>query len=103
MFITRDQKSSSHSRTGGRVPGVRRRYCWVVDQLRLTVEFEPVEEGWVQARIAEFPAVITAGATRAEARELVIDALAEYLAAISEASTPGPDAEDLTLVVRESA
>jgi predicted RNase H-like HicB family nuclease len=43
------------------------------------VIFEPVDNGWVQARIEELPAVITAAPTRMEARAQVIDALREYL------------------------
>ena len=59
----------------------------------LTVAFEDVEDGWVQARIVEVPGVISAGRTRDEARELVVDALREYLlAAGDEASQELRDA-----------
>lgn len=76
-----------------------------MDDVRLTVVYQPVEDGWVQARIAELPAVITVAATREEARELVLDALAEYLAAAAEdgAGVAGADAEELTLVLRRPA
>ena len=47
--------------------------------ISLSVVYEPVESGWVQARIEGIPAVITAGPSREKARELVLDALREYL------------------------
>jgi len=50
--------------------------------ISLSIVYEPVEHGWVQARIEGIPEVITAGRTKDEARELVLDALREYLAAI---------------------
>jgi len=50
----------------------------------LTAILEPVEDGWVQARIAEIPGVITAGADEAEARDLLVDALREYMLALGE-------------------
>ncbi len=48
----------------------------------LSIIYEPVENGWVQARIEGIPEVITAGPTRDEARVLVLDALREYLLSI---------------------
>lgn len=51
----------------------------VSTELTWTGVFETVEGGWVQARILEFPAVITAAPTLAEAKELLLDALREYL------------------------
>lgn len=52
--------------------------------LAYTAVFEEVEEGWTQARIAEVPGVITAGQSRGEAKELLQDALREYLASFME-------------------
>jgi predicted RNase H-like HicB family nuclease len=52
--------------------------------MHLTAVNEPVETGWTQARILELPAVITAGPTPEEAKELLLDALREYLLAIGE-------------------
>lgn len=52
--------------------------------MRLTAVYEPVENGWTQGRIAELPAVITAGPSLEETRELLIDALREYLLALGE-------------------
>lgn len=48
-------------------------------RLSFTAVYEPVEEGWTQARIDELPAVITAAPTLDEAKELLVDALHEYL------------------------
>jgi predicted RNase H-like HicB family nuclease len=50
--------------------------------ISFSIVYEPVERGWVQARIEGIPEVITAGRSRDEARELVLDALREYLASI---------------------
>jgi predicted RNase H-like HicB family nuclease len=50
--------------------------------ISFSIVYEPVESGWVQARIEGIPEVITAGPTKDEARELVLDALREYLATI---------------------
>ncbi len=51
--------------------------------LRLTPVYEDVEGGWTQVRLRELPAVITVAATRAEARLQLVDALREYLLALS--------------------
>jgi hypothetical protein len=52
--------------------------------LELSIVYEPVENGWTQARIAEYPAVITAAPTREGAKELVLDALREYLLSLAD-------------------
>lgn len=48
-------------------------------RLTLTAVFEVVEDGWVQGRIEEFPGVITAAPNLAEAKDLLVDALGEFL------------------------
>jgi predicted RNase H-like HicB family nuclease len=50
--------------------------------IELTAVFENVENGWVQAQIAEMPGVITVAPTLDEARELLVDAFREYLLAL---------------------
>ena len=50
--------------------------------ISISIVYEPVESGWVQARIEGIPEVITAGRTKDEARTLVLDGLREYLLAI---------------------
>ncbi len=78
--------------------------------MELHVVFEPDEEGWVRATVEELPGVITCAPTLDEARELVRDprelvrdALDEWLQALTSAerATIGADAtrETLTLSV----
>ena len=62
-----------------------------MSSIPLSILYETVEDGWVQARIEELPAVITAAPTRLEAREQVLDALREYLLANSPVEVPGTD------------
>jgi hypothetical protein len=52
--------------------------------LELSIVYESVENGWTQARIAEYPAVITAAPTREGAKDLVLDALKEYLLSLAD-------------------
>ena len=56
----------------------------MTETLSLTVVYEPVEDGWIQATIGELPGVITAAPTHAEAKELIVDALREWLLALGE-------------------
>jgi predicted RNase H-like HicB family nuclease len=56
----------------------------------LTAVFEPVEDGWTQARIEELPEVVTAGPSLAEAKLLLADALREYLLSLAQDSEPLP-------------
>lgn len=70
----------------------------------LTAVFEPVEDGWVQASIAEIPGVITAGPSLDEAKELLADALREYLLAVGEldgesSSSPSRTTERLAVTL----
>ena len=53
-------------------------------RVAFTAVYEQVENGWTQARIAEIPGVITAAPTLDEAKELLVDALREYLLALGE-------------------
>lgn len=53
--------------------------------VNLHVAFEPDEQGWVRATIEELPSVITCAPTLDEARELVPDALEEWLTALTSA------------------
>jgi predicted RNase H-like HicB family nuclease len=56
----------------------------VSSRYELTAVFRPVENGWVEARIEELPGVITAAPTLDEAKELLPDALHEYLLALGQ-------------------
>lgn len=49
----------------------------------LHVVYEPDENNWVRATIEELPQVITCAPTQDEARELIRDALDEWLAALT--------------------
>jgi len=69
--------------------------------LAYTAVFEEVEGGWTQARIAEIPGVITAGQSRGEAKELLQDALREYLASFMEPIAGLDDAGDREPLVLE--
>ena len=76
----------------------------VTELLSLTVVYEPVENGWIQARIEELPGVITAGQSFAEAKELIVDAVREYLLALGTeqpevAVTKGSKREPLAISV----
>ena len=69
--------------------GTRRilRYPWTVDRsIELTAVYEPVEDGWVQARIVQLPGVITAAPSLEEAKDALVDALREYLLALGSES-----------------
>ena len=74
----------------------------MASRLSLTAIYEPVGEGWIQARLAELPAVITAAPSRAEAKEALADALREYLLSLADPRTERADgvtreAFDLTI------
>ena len=76
----------------------------MTELLSLTVVYEPVENGWIQARIEELPGVITAGQSFAEAKELIVDALREYLLALGSdqpevVATEGSKREPLAISV----
>lgn len=53
-----------------------------------TAVYETVEDGWIQARLLELPGVITAAPSQAEAEDLLLDALQEYLMSLQEESVP---------------
>jgi hypothetical protein len=61
--------------------------------LTLTVVYQPVENGWTQARIEELPAVITAAPTAEQATDMLVDALRDYLLALGP-SMPSPPAAE---------
>jgi predicted RNase H-like HicB family nuclease len=74
----------------------------MTSSIQLSVLFEPVENGWVQARIEELPGVITAAPTRSEAKAQVVDALGEYLLPLRDfpsAPSVGVEREPLDLLI----
>jgi predicted RNase H-like HicB family nuclease len=71
-------------------------------ELKLTAVYEPDENGWMQGRLIELPGVITAAPTLAEAKGMLRDALAQYLASFDstpEATAPGVKHEELRLTI----
>lgn len=58
--------------------------------LTLTIVFEQAEAGFL-AYILEIPGVSSSGRTVQEAREMVLDALKEFLAAGSDAAPENPN------------
>ncbi len=56
------------------------RYPWYMsDALKLTIVYEPGEDGWIVVSIPEVPGVLSQGRTRKEAREMVLSALNDWL------------------------
>ena len=66
--------------------------------MELHVALTGVEDGWVMAQVREIPAVVTAAPNEAEARDLIVDALREFLASFTEPD-PISSAEDLHLTL----
>jgi predicted RNase H-like HicB family nuclease len=66
----------------------------MVGKLTLTAIYEPVGDGWIQARVRELPGVITAGRSREEVEELLVDAALEYLRSFGEAVDADEDAAE---------
>ena len=69
----------------------------------LTIIFEPGQDGWWIATIPEVPGAFSQGRTKEEARENVIDALSELMAARRESALrdKGTDAVTETLPLRD--
>lgn len=65
--------------------------------LKLTVVYEPGDEGWVLASIPEVPGALSQGRTREEARENVVYALS--LALSAEPGDEHGDREPLELTI----
>lgn len=59
------------------------------ESLTFTAVYEIVENGWVQAQLAEIPGVLTAAPTRAEAEVMLLDALREYLLSFTDPTAAG--------------
>ncbi len=79
------------------------RHTRPVPTLNLSILYTPVEEGWTQAQIVELPDVITAAPTRAEAKEMVVDALQEYLLSFADDDGVDGDGERESLALTITA
>jgi predicted RNase H-like HicB family nuclease len=55
-----------------------------VDRLRLTAVYEPDDNGWVYAHVLEIPGINTSAPTEAEAKEMLVDAVREFVAALAD-------------------
>jgi hypothetical protein len=85
----------------------------MTETLTLTAVYEPVEGGWIQARIEELPAVITVAPSAADAGVYLLDALREYLLSLASqlpdggtaapAISPAAQREPLTLELSTAA
>ena len=68
----------------------------------LTATYRVVDNGWVEARVEELPQVITAAPSLAEAKSMLRDALAEYLASLRSPANgipSGTEHEELELTI----
>jgi predicted RNase H-like HicB family nuclease len=60
------------------------------EPLTFTAVFTPDENGWTMAQLAEWPAVVTCGASVEEAREMLLDAAREMIASYLEEGREPP-------------
>jgi predicted RNase H-like HicB family nuclease len=67
----------------------------------VVVSYEPDEDGWIRATLPAMPSVTTAGVSREDAREMVVDALMQLLAVEPERQAGG-DYERVRLDVSTS-
>lgn len=66
--------------------------------LAFAVVLTPVEGGWTQAQLRELPGVVTCAPTEAAARDVVVDALREYLSSFAESAFDAPTAARTGLI-----
>lgn len=66
--------------------------------LRLRIEFEQGDDGWVIAQIPAVPGAMSQGKTREEARENVLDALQLLLSPEPQADAGEAESVELTVV-----
>lgn len=97
--VPQELASRDHARRAGRNCASGTTIAAVTSTLTWTAVFDTVESGWVQARIAELPGVITVAPTIDEAKADLIDALHEYLASLAE---PLDDNDASASAIRES-
>jgi hypothetical protein len=64
-------------------------------EVSFTAVYESVENGWYQGRLLEVPGVITAAPTQAEAEDLLLDALREYVLSFAEEPLKSDDVNTL--------
>ena len=69
------------------------------NMLKLTIVYEPGDDGWITVSIPEVPGVLSQGRTRKEAQENVIDALALMLSPEPSDIDDQREREDLQLTI----
>jgi predicted RNase H-like HicB family nuclease len=62
----------------------------MAESMTLTAVFQPDENGWTMAQLAEWPAVVTCAPTLEEAREMLVDAAQEMAASYREEGREPP-------------
>jgi len=69
------------------------------ESVTLTAVFNPNENGWMTAQLAEWPAVVTRARTVEEARKLLLDAAREMVASYRDEGREPPigHAEQVTI------
>jgi len=67
-----------------------------MSEYRYTVLFEPAEEGGYVATCPALPGLVTEGDTLDEAREMVRDAICDYLKSVAKDGLPAPEDIKLT-------
>ena len=55
-----------------------------VDRLRVTAVYEPDDKGWIYAHVLEIPGINTSAPTEAEAKEMLEDAVREFVASLTD-------------------
>lgn len=68
-----------------------------MSDLRLHLQFEEGDDGWITVQVVEIPQAISQGRTREEARSNVLDALRELAAVYDAHGTGATDIEPLEL------
>lgn len=70
----------------------------VTGDLRFTITYTPIEDGWFMAQVNEVPGAMSQGATQEEARANALDALRLMLSPLpGETDGTDRDSVDLTL------
>ena len=62
----------------------------MTEPITLTAVYEPVEDGWVQASLLEWTAVVTCAPTHDEARAMLRDAFRELVLSYTEQGAVPP-------------
>lgn len=71
--------------------------------VKYTVVYTTVEDGWVQAQLAELPGVVTVAPSRADVAEYLLNAMQAYLLSLqqpdADMGSGGPDCESVEVAI----